>query len=290
MNFHKSFQTIDTQVVGEAFRIIVQSPIMLMHEDILEADHRLNTQFEDTKQLLLNEPRGHRGMNGCLVLPSAIASYRLLFFQHAASTNFKYEALVATMTALIEQGTIEISKNNTYSIETVKGVYEAYVKLSEKRDAVLSVHLILKPAHLEGEQVIIENERRYMVVEKPQQFKAIVLEELAEISTWGLLESEKYSMADGVIMYELLDGSVRSVTFERDGYILRSPGVDSTLALIAVLGEEAVKKNDSIFGSSIEIIQKHETGYEIALTGYITGIHQFVVDREDPLQHGFVIV
>ncbi|PCD81240.1 proline racemase [Lysinibacillus fusiformis] len=290
MNFHKSFQTIDTQVVGEAFRIIVQSPIMLMHEDILEADHQLNTQFEDTKQQLLNEPRGHRGMNGCLVLPSAIASYRLLFFQHAASANFKYEALVATMTALIEQGTIELSKNNTYSIETVKGVYEAYVKLSEKRDAVLSVHLVVKPAHLEGEQVIIDNERRYMVVEKPRQIKAIVLEELAEISTWGLLESEKYSTADGVIMYEQLVGSVRSVTFERDGYILRSPGVDSTLALIAVLGEEAVKKNDSIFGSSIEIIQKHEAGYEIALTGYITGIHQFVVDREDPLQHGFIIV
>ncbi|WP_324729258.1 proline racemase family protein [Lysinibacillus fusiformis] len=290
MNFHKSFQTIDTQVVGEAFRIIVQSPIMLMHEDILEADHQLNTQFEDTKQQLLNEPRGHRGMNGCLVLPSAIASYRLLFFQHAASTNFKYEALVATMTALIEQGTIELSKNNTYSIETVKGLYEAQVKLSEKRDAVLSVHLIVKPAHLEGEQVIIDNERRYMVVEKPRQIKAIVLEELAEISTWGLLEREKYSTADGVIMCEQLDGCVRSVTFERDGYILRSPGVDSTLALIAVLGEEAVKKNDSIFGSSIEIIQKHEAGYEIALTGYITGIHQFVVDREDPLQRGFIIV
>lgn len=290
MNFHKSFQTIDTQVVGEAFRIIVQSPIMLMHEDILEADHQLNTQFEDTKQQLLNEPRGHRGMNGCLVLPSAIASYRLLFFQHAASTNFKYEALVATMTALIEQGTIELSKNNTYSIETVKGLYEAQVKLSEKRDAVLSVHLIVKPAHLEGEQVIIDNERRYMVVEKPRQIKAIVLEELAEISTWGLLERKKYSTADGVIMYEQLDGCVRSVTFERDGYILRSPGVDSTLVLIAVLGEEAVKKNDSIFGSSIEIIQKHEAGYEIALTGYITGIHQFVVDREDPLQRGFIIV
>ncbi|MFJ7922119.1 proline racemase family protein [Lysinibacillus fusiformis] len=290
MNFHKSFQTIDTQVVGEAFRIIVQSPIMLMHEDILEADHQLNTHFEVTKQQLLNEPRGHRGMNGCLVLPSAIASYRLLFFQHAASTNFKYEALVATMTALIEQGTIELSKNNTYSIETVKGVYEAYIKLSEKRDAVLSVHLIVKPAHFEGEQVIIDNERRYMVVEKPRQIKAIVLEELAEISTWGLLEREKYSMTDGVIMYEQLDGYVRSVTFERDGYILRSPGVDSTLALIAVLGEDAVKKNDSLFGSSIEIIQKHEAGYEIALTGYITGIHQFVVDREDPLQRGFIIV
>jgi len=290
MNFHKSFQTIDTQVVGEAFRIIVQSPIMLMHEDILEADHQLNTQFEDTKQQLLNEPRGHRGMNGCLVLPSAIASYRLLFFQHAASTSFKHEALVATLTALIEQGTVELSKNNTYSIETVKGVYEANAKLSEKRDAVLSVHLILKPAYLEGEQVIIDNERRYMVVEKPRQIKAIVLEELAEISTWGLLESEKYSTADGIIMYEQLDGSVRSVTFERDGYILRSPGVDSTLALIAVLGEEAVKKNDSIFDSNIEIIQKHEAGYEIALTGYITGIHQFVVDREDPLQHGFIIV
>ncbi|UZM99217.1 hypothetical protein OL548_01625 [Lysinibacillus sp. MHQ-1] len=43
-------------------------------------------------------------------------------------------------------------------------------------------------------------------------------------------------------MYEQLNSSVRSVTFERDGYILRSPGVDSILALIAVLGEEAVRK------------------------------------------------
>ncbi|WP_155593756.1 proline racemase family protein [Lysinibacillus cavernae] len=290
MNFHKSFQTIDTQVVGEAFRIVVQSPIMLAHENITEAASALNTQFENTKQLLLNEPRGHRGMNGCLVLPSAIATCRLLFFQHVASTDFKYEALVATMTVLIEQGTIELSENNSYSIETVKGVYEASVKLSEEKDTVLSVHLTIRPAHIEGEQVIIDNERRYIVVEKPQQFKALALEELAEISTWGLLESEKYSTADGVILYEQLDSSVRSVTFERDGYILRSPGVDSTLALIAVLGDETVKKNDSIFGSSIEIIQKHEIGYEIALTGYITGIHQFVVDREDPLQQGFVIV
>lgn len=93
------------------------------------------------------------------------------------------------------------------------------------------------------------------VVEKPQQLKAIVLDELAEISTWGLLESEKYSTADGVIMYEQLDSSVRSVTFERDGYILRSPGVDSTLALLAVLGDETVKKMTVFLVAALKLVK-----------------------------------
>ncbi|MGE7676245.1 proline racemase family protein [Lysinibacillus sp. NPDC094403] len=290
MNYHKSFQTIDTQVVGEAFRIVVQSPIVISQENIVEAANALNTQFENTKQILLNEPRGHRGMNGCIILPSAVASFRLLFFQHAASTDFKYEALVATTTALIELGTIEVSENDIYTIETVKGIYEVNVQLSEKKDAVLSVHMIVKPALVEDEFVVVDGERRYIVLEKPQQLKALVLDELADISTWGVNASTKYSAADGVIVYEKIGSEVRSVTFERDGYILRSPSVDSTLALIAVLGDGAVQKNNSIFYSCIEIAGKHEVGYELALTGYITGIHQFVVDREDPLQQGFVIV
>lgn len=290
MNYNKSFQTIDTQVVGEAFRIVVQSPIAIYQEQIAEAATALNTQFENTKKLLLNEPRGHRGMHGCVILPSAVASFRLLFFQHAASTDFKYEALVATTTALLECGTIELSSNNVYSIETVKGIHQVYVKLSDTKDEVLSVHLTVKPARIAGERVVVDDERRYMVMEKPHNLKALVLDELAHISTWGITESAKYHDADGVIVYEKLDSMVRSVTFERDGYILRSPSVDSTLALTAILGDQAVQINKSIFGSSIEMTRKHEVGYEIALKGYITGIHQFVVDSEDPLQQGFIIV
>ncbi|UZM99216.1 hypothetical protein OL548_01620 [Lysinibacillus sp. MHQ-1] len=41
---------------------------------------------------------------------------------------------------------------------------------------------------------------------------------------------------------------------------------------------------------ALKLYKKHEAGYEVALTAYITGIHQFVVDREDPLHHGFIIV
>ena len=290
MNYHKSFQTIDTQVVGEAFRIVVQSPIAIYQEKITEAAAALNTQFEDTKKLLLNEPRGHRGMHGCYILPSTVASFRLLFFQHEASTDFKYEALVATTTALIESGSINLSENDSYSIETVKGIYEVTVKISEKKDEVLSVNLTVKPARIEGELVVVDDERRYVVVEKPQQIQALVLDELANISTWGMTENANHHEADGVIVYEKLDSVVRSVTFERDGYILRSPSVDSTLALAAILGDKAVQKNFSIFGSYIELASKDKVGYEIALKGYITGIHQFVVDSEDPLQQGFVIV
>ena len=290
MNYRKSFQTIDTQVVGEAFRIVIQSPIAIFQQNIVEAAEALNMQFENTKNLLLNEPRGHRGIHGCIVLPSAIASFRLLFFQHTASTDFKYEALIATTTALLEQGTIEVSEDGYYSIETVKGLYHIQAQLSEKKDEVLSVKLTVEPALIQDEMVVVNQERRYVVIEKPQEIKSLILDELAAISTWGIQQSKQHEQADGVIVYEKGTNHVCSVTFERDGYILRSPGIDSTLALAAILSNEAIQKNESIFGSSIDIVRNQEDGYDISLTGYITGIHQFIVDGEDPLQEGFLIV
>lgn len=82
MNILQYFSTIDVHVAGEAFRIVTNSSIKFYEENIEKANDRLRTSFTHEKNLLLNEPRGHRGMHGCLVLPTKLADVRVLFFQH----------------------------------------------------------------------------------------------------------------------------------------------------------------------------------------------------------------
>lgn len=290
MKFNQSFHTIDTQVVGQAFRIVTQSPIMIAEQSIDEAANMLSQHFEIPKKLLLSEPRGHRGMNGCIVLPSKEATFRLLFFQHEASQSFKYEAIIASVTALIEQNTVQANEQQLVTIETTEGLITAKIELSEGGNTVSAVQLQLAKAVIESDVAIVDSKRKYAIVEKPAGISAIQLDELSSISTWGIEESVKIIDADGVIMYEKLDTHLRTVTFEKDGYVLRSPGVDTTLAMAAFLGEPNELINESIFGSSIKIRANQKDGYELALKSYITGIHQFVVDQEDPLQEGFVII
>jgi len=290
MKFAKSFQTVDTQVVGQAFRIVTQSPILIHSNTIEEASSYLEQNYTDTKNILLNEPRGHRGMNGCIILPSSVADFRLLLFQHKASVEFKYEAIIATVTALVEQQIIQLDSEQNVTVETIEGIKLVQVQLSEDQNEVESVKMKVSKAKVENYIAIVDQKRRYAIVEHPASIKEMTLTHLSSISTWGMEQSVQISDVDAVIMYKKLNGKVRTVTFEKDGYILRSPGIDTTIAMAAFLGNLEQLENESIFGTSIKISANLNDGYELALTSNITGIHQFVVDQEDPLQGGFVIV
>ena len=43
-------------------------------------------------------------MHGCIVCSSKMGDFRLLFFNHKEVSPFKYEGLIATLTALVKQG------------------------------------------------------------------------------------------------------------------------------------------------------------------------------------------
>ncbi|MFJ8066451.1 proline racemase family protein [Psychrobacillus sp. NPDC096426] len=305
MNLEKLFSTIDTHVVGEAFRIVIQSPITFLGSDIMSNHDKLKNNFENEKNLLLNEPRGHRGMHGCVVTSSSIADFGLLFFNHEAVTNFKYEGLLATVTALIETGNLNRKKEDIYTVETENGIYT--VKANVNKQEVASVYLEgeassevnFTPDYL---SIRVDNGRNYLLFTLPESIPNIELVHLASLNNWGMACATKLTKEnvdfEGVIVVEseTSPNKVKSVTFEKDGYILRSPGIDSTIAILASLLDRSVSiseiENESIFGSSLKakVLSASERRFSIETEAFVTGTHEFILDEDDPLRNGFLLV
>lgn len=301
MNFGKLFSTIDTHVAGEAFRIVTNSSIKFSNGDVHEANKALRKGFEHERNLLLNEPRGHRGMHGCIVLPTDVADFRLLFFTHQEVSDFKYEGLLATVTALIETGTIAEKESGVYTIETVQGIYTVNTIVKEGEvisTAIVSRDCVQLARNEASETIQIDGTRNYVIYSLPQSIPSIELEHLALIQRWGAQQTAALSSAgvnyEGVILLgqEVEEDVVRSVTFEKDGYILRSPGIDSTFAILSAKDAQVKLKNESIFGSHLEAVV-HSSGerkqFLLEAEAFVTGMHDFVLDEEDPLKEGFLL-
>lgn len=305
MNVEKMYSTIDTHVAGEAFRIVIQSPIRLHGSDVQANHDELKNNFTNEKNLLLNEPRGHRGMHGCVVAPSQTADFSLLFFNHEDVSNFKYEGLLATVTALIETGNLDKSADEFYKVETVNGIYT--VKAIFESQVVTSVSVESEAcsetnANQDYVSVSIDNARNYLLYTLPDSIPGIELEHLAALNRWGLEKTTKLTSDNidyaGVVVVESVPSSpekIRSVTFEKDGYILRSPGIDSTFAILTSLANKGAGQseieNESIFGSSLTAkkLSVDEHRFSVATEAFVTGAHEFIFDQDDPLKDGFLL-
>lgn len=294
MNFTKYFSTIDTQVGGETFRIVTNSSIRIANLNLVEAQQILDEQYTVEKNLLLNEPRGHRGINGCLVVPSVNADVGLLFFQHAGGEKFKTEALVAVVTALVEMGTLEAKE--VVQVETSNGVETVTIK--EEQNEVMSVKVSVQAAKViekvqENVKVQVADDRQYIICPLPSSVPTLTVEHLGVIQRWGNTEAQKWLENEegvGVILFEQNDEQVRTVTFDRDGYILRSPGIDTSLVLAAI-NEQSSVRNVSIFDEVFEIVKEpNKDVFSIELQAFITAVSDFTLDEEDPLPQGFIII
>lgn len=305
VNFEKMYSTIDTHIVGEAFRIFIQSPILLDgigHE--FSQEYLLN-KYQNEKMLLLNEPRGHRDLQGCVITSSKKADYKLLFLNHDHDIQFNYGALVTSLTALLETGMLERKTNEIYYIETSNGIHSVRAKVVNQE--VVSVYLEskecrVKERHGDFSLVEVDGERIYLIFSLPDSIPGIYLDHLSLINQWFKEIINKLNQVrinfDGIILTEQSDDSpnnVRSVTFRRDGTIVRSPGYDSTFALFTLLLEDTKRykefKNQSIFNSELiaRIIENTNYRFAIEAEGFITGFHHFIYDYDDPLKNGFLL-
>lgn len=295
MNFEKMYHTIDAHVAGEAFRIVLHSPIAFQGMDIQANNEKLKTDFKTEKDLLLNEPRGHRGMHGCVAGPSDKADLSLLFFNHEHAVAFKTEGILATVTALVETGNL-LSREG-YRVETVEGVVEIQAAIDEQEVVSASVKgtATANVSLNDATEVRVDGRRNYLLFPLPPAIPEISLAHLAALNRWGLEKTEMLdsdeAKYEGIIIFESTSGGkVRSVTFEKDGYILRSPGIDTTFALLAVFGSQEIE-NESVFGSSLTACMSNEDGQDFKLEtkAFVTGTHEFMFDQSDPLPKGFLL-
>lgn len=302
MNLNSMFSTIDTHVLGENFRIIIQPPIGVNQSSMKENDALLQERFTQEKNFLLNEPRGHRGINGCIVHLSDTDDFNLFFFNHEPSISFKYEGVAASLTALLETGYLAPSSTNKYSVNTSFG--KVYLTAIFEKNEVSSV--VIDTGKVEKEQVnnnvfiLIENQRYYKVEKLPSKVGAMDVSNLEALTHWGgetiQQYHENYVNLEGVIVVEKMGANhYKTITFEKDGYIRRAPGIDSTKAILAMWPESIQKNtefvNETIFSSKLIIPEALDVTYNISyqVCPFIIGSHDFVLDSDDPLPSGFLL-
>ncbi|WP_042353776.1 proline racemase family protein [Bacillus rubiinfantis] len=316
MRLEKTYSTVDVHVAGEVFRILQNTP--LLHYQTLE---ELNGQFtvncKEEINLLLKEPRGFSGLNGCLVVPpiNRQADAAVVFFNHEGTIPVHYGGITAVITALLECGELKIRDSNTYTIETLQGMISVTANMVEGEVTAVTVesctcHLLDSdlPLNIDEERAtftLVETDGLYAVFEKKDLSINLEIAELAQIQKWGSMIlgvlKEKYPVKGVILADESLveKGRIKTVTFRPDGYIVRSPGFGTTLAgFTSALAKgrilaDAPLFNESIFGSELMIskVKQADAGYRFTLSsrGFITALGTYVLDPTDPLASGFLI-
>jgi proline racemase len=312
MKIEKAYSAIDVHVAGEAFRIIRNAP--MVHYQTLEELYELFPQvYKEEQNLLLNEPRGFAGLNGCLVVPplNREADAAVVFFNHNGTVPVHYAGLIAVITALLECGHLKPRATSQYKIETVKGIVPitavitgeevVSVKMESGFYQVVETEECFSPSP--GNYTLVQTDQIFAVFRKQDFSVEIEIEELADLRKWGqaVLQTLGPDVKGAILVDEsrIDEGLIKSITFRDDLFIVRSPGFGPTLAVFtSLLSSGAILKqellvNESIYGSQLEVqvSERKESSYQFTMTsrGFITGMQTFILDPTDPLASGFIL-
>ncbi len=312
MNIQKMYTAVDVHVNGEAFRVMKDVPCKYYYS-LEQLNEQFSGELAEEMKLLLNEPRGFIGLNGCIVVPSIHneVDAAVLFFNHESSIPLHYGGIVAVITMLLESGYLKKRESNQYKIETLSGIFlvHAYVE----NDEVISVSFESKLCYLIEENLqvgnvsysLIQADKVYAVVEKGAYSPEIRVENISELKRWGeatLQAIQKQSLIKRLILVDPSQkekNQIKSITFHEDNFIVRSPGFVSTIVsyVHALFKNDYMAdkpfKNESIFNSfiTVEKVKKEELGYifRFESRGFITGMQTFLLDPTDPFPAGFLL-
>ncbi|MGM0900488.1 MAG: proline racemase family protein [Bacillota bacterium] len=316
MKIQKAYTATDVHVAGEVFRIIEDTPLFPF-QSLQELNDHFHFRFSEKIQLLLNEPRGFAGLNGCLVVPpmKTGADVAVVFFNHEGTVPMQYGGVVAVVTALLECGHLDSNPSNEYKIETVSGIISVTavlddgevksVELNSESCQVVQTNVALSYLDLQTEMTLVQADQLYAIFDKADVPFDIETKDLPEIHHWGEKAAAalkgKHS-ADRVILLDHSrkgEGKVKTITFLPDNYIVRSPGFGTTAACTAYLlsiralaANEPIE-NESIFNGKLtaKLTAQTETDYEFRYKarGFITGMQTYFLDPTDPLAAGFIL-
>ncbi|PEW02967.1 proline racemase [Bacillus cereus] len=312
MNIQKMYTAVDVHVAGEAFRVIKDVPCKYYYS-LEHLNEQFSGELAEEMQLLLNEPRGFIGLNGCIVVPSIHKEVdaAVLFFNHEGSIPLHYGGIVAVITMLLESGYLKKRESNQYKIETLSGIFSVHAHI--EHDEVVSVSFESKLCYMVEKDLkignidysLIQADKVYAVVEKDTYSPEICVENISELKKWGeatLQAIQKHSLIKRLILVDSSQkeaNNIKTITFHEDNFIVRSPGFVSTIVsyVHALFKNDFITnkpfKNESIFNSfiTVEKVKKEELGYifRFESRGFITGMQTFLLDPTDPFPTGFLL-
>lgn len=316
MKIQKAYTATDVHVAGEAFRIIKDAPF-IYYQSLEQLDEQFFHAYADEIKLLLNEPRGFAGLNGCLLIPpfSQEADAAVVFFNHEETVSKHDAGAVAVITDLLECGHLSPKESNEYLLETVSGVIKVHAVM--KDDEVVSVLLETNPCQAVQSNVslsgngfqtvysLVQADQLYAIFNKKDVPFELLMDDLADVQSWGQTVNEALASNQSIQRVVLMDdsesgsGRIKTVTFRRDNFIVRTPGFGTTSACYTSLlsggavSNEQPLENESIFNSLLtaKLAEQTEGGYKFTFTsrGFITGMQTYLLDPTDPLAAGFLL-
>lgn len=311
MKFTKTINTIDTHTGGQPTRILTGLFPTVPGETMSEKRDYMIEQNDELRQLLCQEPRGHKSMY-CALLTEPVskdAEVGVIFMSSVTYDNMCGHGTIGVVTALIEAGFINMDDDEEeLVIDTPSGPLTTYPRL--KNGKVKSVSFQGVPSFVYEENIRLETED-YGIVEGDLAFGGnwyfyINAKELntevkpAEISS--LLEkgnkikeaiTEKYELKHPInnsIRNELTGVSIlehpqktraeqKNIVVESNFFYDRSPCGTGTCGRMAILtskgdlGKHEKFTNESITGSVFqgEIIEETKVGSHDAIIPEISG-------------------
>src|SRR5699024_2338847 len=92
---------------------------------------------------------------------------------------------------------------------------------------------------------------------------------------------------------EVTNHHFKTVTFEKDGYIRRTPCIVSSNVLIQAFSNKLDQtkpiKNETIFSSTLITEVDNSDVNKFNIRPFVTGMQDFVLDNDDPLPTGFLL-
>ncbi len=127
---------VDVLISGDVLRIVLDGTPKLRARNALEALQELRAEHEDFRSFVIDPPRGHPGVDACLLLPpfSPDAIRTAIIAEHFGYAPVAGTPLLASAAALIETGQVSVREPETRLVfDTAQGKTEVIASIKDGR-------------------------------------------------------------------------------------------------------------------------------------------------------------
>ncbi|MDJ0904338.1 MAG: proline racemase family protein [Xenococcus sp. MO_188.B8] len=154
--FSSSILAVDTHTAGEPTRIVLSGLPPIPGETMARKKQYMSQCLDHFRTLLIQEPRGHNDMFGCVLTPPANreAHYGAIFLDHSGYLDMCGHGTIGVATALIQLNLIPTTEPETLVVlDTPAGLVYAHAKVEGGR--VLEVSVVNRPSFLYAQDIAI---------------------------------------------------------------------------------------------------------------------------------------
>ncbi|WP_226376952.1 proline racemase family protein [Oceanobacillus halotolerans] len=309
MNFNRLVSTVDMHVAGEPLRIITGGLPEIKGDSQPERRAYCIKYLDHIRKVLMNEPRGHHGMYGCIITPAASdhADFGVLFMHNEGWSTMCGHGIIAAVTMVVETGKYPVTSNKRkFVIDSPAGEVIAYAVCDGQKVVEVSFENVPSfvykkdyPIQLDGKSFHVDiafGGAFYAILDSKALGLKVNNECLPALQDWGKkikLFIEKNSNVQHPLQNDLKDiygvifsddavnghADLRNVTIFADRQIDRSPCGTGTSARVANLFDRGeFNQGDTFLHESItggifkgEIIQPTEVENYPAVVPMISG-------------------